>query len=355
MEKKEGRTADLTEYFTPMEAPPKPPKPANKVTLLEYKAPTPSRSFSEISRIEKIVDPLDPLVFSQLTLTCSISYPLIDINDESAERRIDADYIPSYSNLATSESDISAVTTMSEETRSKLRSGCLSGRSLDTVQRYSEGIIRRPSQRRASIHAKANIRDQLTSDQDKKDASYNGGETRQDTPQVSPSIPLDPGTPVGGGGWQRPFVPTNELVLTRPVFHINGDNELDDMVRRFNSSAATSTASVIRAPLQDLQYGYRPARRSVLRPALKPKPTGQSAYPPSHGLKTWRKFPDSPMKEVQAVKPPAGDTADAGNGNDGANKVGRGQIVIEISPSPTPTSPTSTSSLEIQYIGTKSN
>ena len=74
--------------------------------------------------------------------------------------------------------------------------------------------------------------------------------------------------------------------------------------------------------------------------------------------RTWRKFPDSPMKEVQVARPPAGDTAEAGNGNDGANKVVQRQIVIEISPSPTPTSPTSTStssSLEIQYIGTKSN
>ena len=309
-------SADLSEYFTPIEAP---PKPANKVTLLEYKAPTPN------------------------------------INDESAERRLDADYVPSYSNLATSESDISAVTTMSEETRSKLRSGCLSGRSLDTVQRYSEGVIRRPSQRRASIHAKANIRDQLISDQDKKDASYNGGETRQGTPQVSPSIPLDPGTPVGGGGWQRPFIPTNELVLTRPVFHINGDNELDDMVKRFNSSATTSTASVIRAPLQDLQYGYRPARRSFLRPALKPIPASQSVYPPPHGLKTWRKFPESPVKRVQAIELPSEDTVEAGNGNDGANKVGRKQIVIEISSSPAPNSPTWTSSVEIQHIGTKSN
>ena len=85
-------------------------------------------------------------------------------------------------------------------------------------------------------------------------------------------------------------------------------------------------------------------------------PIGQSTYPPSHGPKTWRKFPDSPMKEAQAVKPPVGDIADAGNDNDGANEVDGGQIVIEISPSPTPTSPTSTtSSLEIQYIGTKSN
>ena len=164
---------------------------------------------------------------------------------------------------------------------SRSRSRRSARRSVNTVQRWSDNIIGRPSQRKASIHAKANIRDQLTSDQDKKDASYNGGETRQDTPQVSPSIPLDPGTPVGGGGWQRPFVPTNELVLTRPVFHINGDNELDDMVRRFNSSAATSTASVIRAPLQDLQYGYRPARRSVLRPALKPIPTSELSGKPS--------------------------------------------------------------------------
>ena len=301
---KDDDQEDLSEYFTPMEEPSKPSKPSkptNGAHLLEYRAPTPSRSFSNISRIEKIVDPLDPLVFSHLTLTCSLTYSLTDRNGESAERKLDADYVPSYSNLATSESDISVVTVMSEETRSKLRSRSLARQSMDTVQRYSEDIIRRPSQRRASVHAKASIRDQLISEKDKKDASYNGGETRKDTPQVSPSIPLNPDTPLGNGGWQRPFTPTNNLVLTRPVFHINGDNELDEMVKRFNSSAATSTASIIRAPLQELQQGFRPARRSFLRPASRPVSSSLSAYPPPHGLKTWRKYPGSPTKLVQII------------------------------------------------------
>ena len=194
---------------------------------------------------------------------------------------------------------------MSEETRSKLRSRSLAGHSVDTVQRYSEDIIRKPSQRRASVHAKAYIRDQLISEKDKKDASYNGGETRKDTPQVSPSIPLNPGTPMSNGGWQRPFVPTNNLVLTRPVFHFNGDDELDEMVKKFNSSAATSTASIIRAPLQELQQGFRPTRRSFLRPTSRPVPSSQTAYPPPHGLKTWRKYPCSPTKLI----PNAGDSS----------------------------------------------
>ena len=319
----------------------------NKPQLLEYKAPTPSRSFSNISRIEKIVDPLDPLVFSHLTLTCSITYSLTDLVGESEEKKLDADYIPSYSNLATSESDISVVTVMSEETRSKLRSRSLAGQPMDTVQRYSEDIIRKPSQRRASVHAKAHIRDQLISEKDKKDASYNGGETRKDTPQVSPSIPLNPGTPMSNGGWQRPFIPYNNLVLTRPVFHFNGDDELDDMVKKFNSSAATSTASIIRAPLQEIQQGFRPTRRSFLRPTSRPVPSSQSAYPPPHGLKTLRKYPGSPTKLVLNIGVPSENVCTTGNVNininDRAVSDGSEQSVIEVSPSTSlPSSPSPT-------------
>ena len=335
-------SANQSEFFTPLEEPSKLSKQTNKTQLLEYKAPTPSRSFSNISRIEKIVDPLDPLVFSHLTLTCSITYSLTDLGDESEEKKFDADYIPSYSNLATSESDISVVTVMSEETRSKLRSRSLAGQPMDTVQRYSEDIIRKPSQRRASVHAKAHIRDQLISEKDKKDASYNGGENRKDTPQVSPSIPLNPGTPMSNGGWQRPFIPSNNLVLTRPVFHFNGDDELDDMVKKFNSSAATSTASIIRAPLQELQQGFRPTRRSFLRPTSRPVPSSQSAYPPPHGLKTWRKYPGSPTKLVLNIGVPSENVCTTGNDNinDRAVSDGSEQSVIEVSPSTSlPSSP----------------
>ena len=292
-------SANLSEFFTPLEEPSKLSKQTNKDQLLEYKAPTPN------------------------------------LGGESAEKKFDADYIPSYSNLATSESDISVVAVMSEETRSKLRSRSLAGQSVDTVQRYSEDIIRKPSQRRASVHAKAHIRDQLISEKDKKDASYNGGETRKDTPQVSPSIPLNPGTPMSNGGWQRPFIPSNNLVLTRPVFHFNGDDELDDMVKKFNSSAATSTASIIRAPLQELQQGFRPTRRSFLRPTSRPVPSSQSTYPPPHGLKTWRKYPGSPTKLVQNIGVPSENGCTTGNDNlnDRAVSDGSEQSVIEVSPS----------------------
>ena len=325
----ENLSTNLSEYFTPAEEPmelPKLPLQNKKAQLPEYKAPTPSRSFSNISRVEKIVDPLDPLVFSQLTLTCSYTYSLTDLGGESAEKKRDADYIPSYSNLATSESDISIVTGMSEDARSRLGSMSLAGYSRDTVQRYTEDIIRKPSLRRASVQAKAHIRDQLISEKDKKDASYNGGETRKDTPQVSPSIPLNPGTPISNGGWQRPFVPTNNLVLTRPVFHFSGDDELDIMVRNFNSSAATSTASLIRAPLQELKQGFKPTRRSFLRPMSRPVPPGQSTYPPSHGLKTWRIYTGSPTKLVAGASGSSkiGNTAGGGDGNGSGDGSGDG-------------------------------
>ena len=146
MEITPGASSEISEYFTPMEEPtahnphstedPKAltdlsphttdglePQPQPK--LHKTKAPAPSRSFTNISRIEKIVDPLDPLVFSNLTIT----YSLIDT--ESEERKIDADYVPCYSNLSTSDSDISRVS----------RSRSCTRRSIDTVQRYSDNII----------------------------------------------------------------------------------------------------------------------------------------------------------------------------------------------------------------------
>ena len=224
---------------------------------------------------------------------------------------------------------------MSEDTRSRLRSRSLAGHSRDTVQRYTEDIIRKPSLRRASVQAKAHIRDQLISEKDKKDASYNGGETRKDTPQVSPSIPLNPGTPISNGDWQRPFVPTSNLVLTRPVFHFNGDDELDIMVKKFNSSAATSTASLIRAPLQELKQGFKPTRRSFLRPMSGPVPLGQSTYPPPHGLKTWRIYPGSPTKPMANASDSSMivNTAGGGVGNGITDSDGPEKPVIEISSS----------------------
>ena len=90
---------DSSEYFTPG-ADPSTGNDNQRLRPNEPRAPTPSRSFTNISRIEKIVDPLDPLVFSNLKST----YSLIDTNEESMERRLDSDYIPCYSGRATSES-----------------------------------------------------------------------------------------------------------------------------------------------------------------------------------------------------------------------------------------------------------
>jgi hypothetical protein len=97
---------NVSEYFTPG-ADPSVGSDTQKSHPQDLKAPTPSRSFSNISKIEKIVDPLDPLVFSNLKSTCSLT----DANEESMERRLDSDYIPCYSGRATSESEISVVDT----------------------------------------------------------------------------------------------------------------------------------------------------------------------------------------------------------------------------------------------------
>ena len=65
---------DSSEYFTPG-ADPSTGNDNQRLRPNEPRAPTPSRSFTNISRIEKIVDPLDPLVFSNLKSTySSVSY-----------------------------------------------------------------------------------------------------------------------------------------------------------------------------------------------------------------------------------------------------------------------------------------
>ena len=228
------------------------------------------------------------------------------------ERRLDSDYIPCYSGRATSESEISAVVIDTYFTGAAIsnalcteRSGAAPRPSEDTVQRWSmgnsEGIIRKPSQRRASIYAKAKIRHTLVSDQDRQDASYTGTNTRKDTPQVSPSIPLNPEAPSSHGAWQRSFTPTNDLILTRPAIHQCEDAELSDMVKRFETSAANTAA--MEAPPQCLGEGQRargtvigmPSRRSFLRPTPRPVSSSKSDYPPPHGCKTWRKFPETQL------------------------------------------------------------
>ena len=83
------------------------------------------------------------------------------------------------------------------------------------------------------------------------------------------------------------------------------------MLRCFESSAAT--AATVEAPRAVPQLNESekekekendqmslagPSRRSFLRPTQRPIPLSQSAYPPPHGFKTWRKFPDTPAKPV---------------------------------------------------------
>lgn len=75
-----------------------------------YFAPMPSTSFTNISRIEKVFDPLDSLAFNN-NVNFTASIPYIDLAGESEERKKDADYIPS--SRATSDSDISIVETPS--------------------------------------------------------------------------------------------------------------------------------------------------------------------------------------------------------------------------------------------------
>ena len=70
-----------------------------------YFAPMPSNSFSNISHIEKVIDPRDPLTF----IRNRHIYLTVDSMGESEERRRDADYSPSFSCRATSDSDLSII------------------------------------------------------------------------------------------------------------------------------------------------------------------------------------------------------------------------------------------------------
>ena len=238
------------------------------------------------------------------------------------ERRLDSDYIPCYSGRATSESEISAVVVDTYFTGTASSTTAFAARSAkpseDTVQRWtmgnSEVIIRKPSQRRASIYAKAKIRHTLISDQDRQDASYNGTKTRKDTPQVSPSIPLNPETPASYGVWQRSFTPTNDLILTRPAIHRCDDGELSDMVRRFETSA-TNTAAIEAPPLsqgegQKTGRAVMPSRRSFLKPTPRPVSSSKSDYPPPHGCKIWRQFHVTSEQAVSSDTNPADNLAE---------------------------------------------
>ena len=181
----------------------------NLTPPMNYFAPMPSTSFTNISKIVKVTDPSDPLAFNQnCNLTKSI--PCIDVTGESKDQKKDADYIPSYSSRATSDSDISILENFYRGSN-----------------RASEDAHRMIGERGAKVRAKAKIRESLVSSQDRADASYNGVGQRKDTPQVSPSIPLNPTTPnvhsapvafIVPAGLPA-FVPTNDLLLTGPQQH----------------------------------------------------------------------------------------------------------------------------------------
>ena len=201
--------------------------------------------------------------------------------------------MPSYSCRATSDSDISIVEIYYR------------GPSNVRVS-ASEGSRRRSSHRGAKVRAKAKIREALVSSQDRADSLYTHGMwvgQRKDTPQVSPSIPLNPATPsvprtpvafIAQTSLPS-FVPTNELVLTGPSLSWN-DVALEALMRRFENA---STSAVIG------QTGYRSpmaprspqvaqsTRRSFLKTAQPPtdnfrENSRQSHYWPNY--KTWRKF-----------------------------------------------------------------
>ena len=177
----------------------------------------------------------------------------------------------------------------------------------------SEGPPRKTSHRGAKVRAKAKIRESLVSSQDRADASYNGIGIRRDTPQVSPSIPLNPTTPsahsapvayIAHAGLGLPaFVPTNKLMLTGPQQHRN-DAALEVLMRRFETASTSAAAG---------QMGYRPraslaarspqtqqpTRRSFLKTAQLPATRSrQSHYWPDY--QTWRKFA-GPEPETEIV------------------------------------------------------
>ena len=286
-------------------------KPAGDAvsSVMNYSAPRPSTSFNNISKIEKISDPKDPLApnFHDIT-SPTLPIPPLD-PDEADEVRNDKDYIPTYSGKATSDSDNSIIE--------------IHYRGPSNVWvTASDGPRRKQNKREAKAIANAKIREALVSSQDRADSSYTHGlwvSQRRDTPQVSPSIPLNPATPsvprapvafVAQSNLPSSFVPTNELVLTEPSLTRN-DIALGTLMKRFEHA---STSAVIS------QTGYRPPRphmapRSPLtaqptrRSSLQTAPPPPSTFRASHyypGYKTWRKYVD-PEKEAEVTIVPRPD------------------------------------------------
>jgi hypothetical protein len=263
-------------------------------TAMDYSAPRPSSSFNNISKIDRISDPKDPLAPNFHDIT-SPALPISSLDpDEAKEMKNDSDYIPTYSGKATSDSDTSVIEIHYRGPR-------------DVWVTTSDGPRRKQNRREAKAIANAKIREALVSSQDRADSSYTHGlwvTQRRDTPQVSPSIPLNPATPsvprapvafVAHSNLSS-FVPTNELVLTEPSL-TRSDIALGALMKRFEHA---STSAVIS------QTGYRPPRPHLApRSPQNPQPTRrsslQTAPPPpstfraSHyypGYKTWRKYVD---------------------------------------------------------------
>ena len=275
-----------------------------------YFAPMPSNSFSNISHIEKVIDPFDPLAFNHNRHV----YLTIDSTGESEERRRDADYSPSFSCRATSDSDLSIIEPYyrGSNNNNNARSNNNVRTNLNSQARRwaSEGPPRRASHRGAKVRAKAAIREALISSKDRADASYSTFGSRRDTPQVSPSIPMNPAMPSvhsapvayiqqAGLGLPPLQTNTNDYLLTGP--HQGNDAALEVLMRRFENASTSAAVG---------QMGYRPsftpnspqiqrpARRSFLKAAPRPQVTSRlSQY--WRDYQTWRKY-DGPEPEADA-------------------------------------------------------
>ena len=175
----------------------------------------------------------------------------------------------------------------------------------------SEGPPRRASHRGAKVRAKAAIREALVSSKDRADASYSTFGSRRDTPQVSPSIPMNPAMPsihsapvayIAQAGLGLPPLQThtNDLLLTGP--HQGNDAALEVLMRRFENASTSAAVG---------QMGYRPsftpnspqiqrpARRSFLKAAPRPQATSRLSHHYWRDYQTWRKY-DGPEPEADA-------------------------------------------------------
>ena len=268
----------------------------------------PSNSFSNISHIEKVIDPRDPLAFNHNRHV----YLTIDSTGESEERRRDADYSPSFSCRATSDSDLSIIEPYYRGSNNNARSNNNVRTNLNSQARRwaSEGPPRRASHRGAKVRAKAAIREALISSKDRADASYSTFGSRRDTPQVSPSIPMNPTLPYvqsapvayiaqAGLGLPPLQTHTNDLLLTGP--HQGNDAALEVLMRRFenaSTSAAVGQMGFRPSFTPNSPQIQRPTRRSFLKAAPRPQATSRLSHH-WRDYQTWRKY-DGPEPEADA-------------------------------------------------------